>query len=84
MGNYDVQLVMNLWHVDKMLINCGSVGKPKTGKPYANYIILNFQPSINVEVEIVNVPYDFETTAKAIEENGLPQKFADIIWTGRD
>lgn len=68
---------------DKMLINCGSVGKPKTGKPEANYVILEIEPSTNVNVEIINVTYDFETVAKAIEEKGLPQKFADIIRSGR-
>lgn len=68
---------------DKMLINCGSAGKPKTGKPEANYVILEIEPSTNADVQIVNVTYDFETVAKAIEENGLPQKFADIIRTGR-
>lgn len=66
---------------DKMLINCGSAGKPKTGKPDANYVILDITEG-KINVEIVDVPYNFEKAAKAIEDNGLPKEFAEIIRTG--
>lgn len=65
----------------KMLINSGSAGKPKTGRPDANYVIIDI--SLNkVKVDIVEVPYDFEKTARATEENGLPSAFAEILRTG--
>jgi putative phosphoesterase len=67
---------------NKMLINSGSVGKPKTGNPNANYIIMDIS-SEEVKVDIVEVSYDFEKTARAIEDNGLPKDFAEIIRTGR-
>jgi putative phosphoesterase len=67
---------------DKMLVNAGSAGKPKTGNPKANYVVIDLK-SENTNVEIHEVEYDFEQTAKAIEENGLPQAFADIIRTGK-
>ena len=67
---------------EKMLVNAGSAGKPKTGTPYANYIILDLYGG-SPKVEIYEVEYEYENTAAAIEEAGLPQEFADIIRTGR-
>ena len=66
---------------NKMLINAGSVGKPKTGNPNANYVIIDVTE--NIKVEIVEGPYDFEKIASAIEENELPVEFANIIITGK-
>jgi len=67
----------------KLLVNAGSAGKPKTGNPKANYIILDIT-SDNNAVEILEVPYDFEKAAKAIEANGLPEEFAELIRTGKE
>lgn len=67
---------------DKMLINAGSVGKSKTGTPDANYVIIDINKE-EAQVDIIEVPYDFEKTAKAIEEAGLPKEFAELIRTGR-
>lgn len=66
----------------KMLINAGSAGKPKTGTPKANYVVIDLYGE-NTELEIYEVDYEYERTAKAIEEMGLPQEFADIIRTGK-
>ncbi len=74
----------------KLLVNAGSVGKPKTNNPNANYVIIDIKNSdeINkkdsfVEVEIVEIPYDFEKAAKEIEENEiLPNDFARLIREG--
>lgn len=74
----------------KLLINAGSVGKPKTNNPDANYVIIDIQndDEINktpstINVEIVEVSYDYETIAKEIEENEiLPNSFADLLRKG--
>jgi putative phosphoesterase len=74
----------------KLLVNAGSVGKPKTGSPNANYVIIDIKNAdeINkldsiVEVEIIEVSYDFEKVAKEIEENKiLPDDFARLIREG--
>ncbi|SEF64772.1 phosphoesterase, MJ0936 family [Caloramator fervidus] len=66
---------------EKLLVNSGSIGKPKTGSPYANYVILNI--SQEVDVEICSVNYDYEVVAKEILKNGLPEKFAENIRTGK-
>ncbi|MGE5676981.1 MAG: metallophosphoesterase family protein [Pseudomonadota bacterium] len=65
----------------KLLINAGSTGKPKTGSPKAGYVIIELGGE-NEEVEIVEVDYEYEKTARAIEEVGLPQEFAEIIRSG--
>lgn len=70
------------YYGDKLLVNAGSVGKPKTNKPDANYVIIDIQDS-SVEIEIIEVPYDFEKIAKEIEENViLPNDFARLIREG--
>ena len=70
------------YYGEKLLVNAGSVGKPKTNKPSANYVIVNINNS-SVEVEIIEVDYDFEKAAKEIEENDiLPNDFARLIREG--
>ena len=70
------------YYGEKLLVNGGSVGKPKTNKPDANYVIIDISDS-NVKVEIIEVSYDFEKMAKEIEENEiLPNDFARLIRQG--
>ena len=70
------------YYGEKLLVNAGSVGKPKTNKPYANYVIIDIYDT-SVEVEIIEVHYDFEKMAKEIEENEiLPNDFARLIREG--
>jgi len=64
-----------------MLINVGSVGKPKHGDTQAMYAIISFARSITVDFR--KVPYDYEATATAIEASELPNEFAQIIRTGK-
>lgn len=66
---------------DKLLINVGSVGKPKHGDPLALYTTVVF--GTEIEVEFHKVPYNFEALAKAIEESDLPNEFARLIRTGK-
>jgi predicted phosphodiesterase len=67
---------------DKLLINAGSAGKPKTGSPKANYVVLDLKEDAP-KIEIHEVDYEYEKAAKAMEEAGLPQEFAEIIRTGK-
>ena len=78
------------YYGDKLLVNAGSVGKPKTNNPNANYVIIDIKNKDEitkedsaVEVGIIEVPYDFEKMAKEIEENEiLPNDFARFIREG--
>lgn len=66
----------------KHVINSGSAGKPKHGNPNATYVIVSVTDK-NIDVDIVEVPYEFEKTAKAIEDNEiLPNDFADMLRKG--
>lgn len=64
----------------KHVINAGSAGKPKHGNPNVVYLIVEL--GAQIAVTTVEVPYDYELTAKAIEQAGLPPEFASIIRTG--
>lgn len=78
------------YYGEKLLVNAGSVGKPKTNRPDANYVIIDIQngdeiskKESSVNVEIIEVAYDFEKAAKEIEENEiLPNDFARLIRQG--
>ena len=78
------------YYGEKLLVNAGSVGKPKTNNPKANYVIIEINNEDNlsnskslVGVEIIEVNYDFEKAAREIEENNiLPNDFARLIREG--
>ncbi|MDK2562083.1 metallophosphoesterase family protein [Romboutsia sedimentorum] len=78
------------YYGEKLLVNAGSVGKPKTNNSNANYVIIDInngdelaKKDSSVEVEIIEVPYDFEKIAKEIEESEiLPNDFARLIREG--
>ncbi|MCX7745867.1 MAG: metallophosphatase family protein [Clostridia bacterium] len=66
----------------KHVINSGSVGKPKHGNPNATYVTVEVVEN-KVKVNIHEVSYDYEKTAKAIEENQiLPNEFAQMLRMG--
>lgn len=66
----------------KHLINSGSVGKPKHGNPNGTYVVVNVVEK-TVSVDIIEVPYDFEKAAKAIEDcEMLPNEFAEMLRKG--
>lgn len=78
------------YYGEKLLVNAGSIGKPKIGNPDANYVIIDIKnkdeiakTQSSVDVEIIEVKYNFEKTAKEIEENEiLPNDFARLIREG--
>lgn len=57
----------------KKIINVGSVGEPRHGRPNATYVIYNTETQ---EVNLREVPYDYQKTCAAIIEQGLPPIFA--------
>lgn len=66
----------------KHLVNVGSVGKPKHGRPTAVYALVNLAD--RVTVSFTEVPYDFEAAARAVEAVGLPGEFAAALRSGQD
>lgn len=66
----------------KYLLNTGSVGKPKFGKPESSYIILTINGS-DIKPEIISLPYSVETIARHLKKNNFPQKLITALKTGR-
>lgn len=67
---------------EKSVINAGSVGKPKFGRPNASYVIIDIKENC-ANVEIIEVQYDYEKAATAVESAGLPKRFAEILRNGK-
>lgn len=57
----------------KRIINVGSVGEPRHGRPNATYVIYDTDTQ---KVSLREVPYDYQKTCAAIIEKGLPTIFA--------
>jgi len=57
----------------KKIINVGSVGEPRHGRPNATYAIYNTETE---EVLLREVEYDYNATCQDIIDRGLPKIFA--------
>ena len=57
----------------KRIINAGSVGEPRHGRPHATYVLYDTDTA---QVTLREVPYDYEKTCAAIIDKGLPPIFA--------
>jgi diadenosine tetraphosphatase ApaH/serine/threonine PP2A family protein phosphatase len=58
----------------------GSVGQPRDGDPAASFAMFDTKSR---EISYCRVPYDVETAATRIRENGLPHWLADRLKVGR-
>lgn len=66
-----------------LMVNDGSVGKPKDGDPRAAWTLFTVVADQQVQVEVRRVPYDITSMAAAIRAaDGLPDHFARDIETG--
>ncbi|MEW6512312.1 MAG: metallophosphoesterase family protein [Bacteroidota bacterium] len=61
------------------IINVGSVGQPRDGNAQAAFGMFNTE---NQEFTMVRVPYDIQTTARAIRAAGLPEFLAQRLFQG--
>jgi len=57
----------------KRIVNAGSVGEPRHGRPNATYVIYDTDAD---RIIFREVEYDYQKTCAAIIENGLPAIFA--------
>ena len=57
----------------KRIINVGSVGEPRHGRPNATYVIFDTETE---EVVLREVEYDYQSTCRDIVDRGLPPIFA--------
>lgn len=68
---------------DKLVINAGSVGRPKLGDIRANYTLLQISEHI-IDVIFPKVEYDVEKVAAEILASDLDPSFADFLLHGGD
>jgi putative phosphoesterase len=57
-------------------VNPGSVGRPVSGEPKAEYAVLTFSP---VRVEFRQVSYDIEALAEEMRKKALPESQVQVI-----
>jgi len=57
----------------KRIVNAGSVGEPRHGRPNATYVLYDADTN---QVSLREVPYDYQKTCAAIVDRGLPAIFA--------
>ena len=57
----------------KRIVNAGSVGEPRHGRPNATYVLYDLDTTQTILRE---VPYDYQKTCAAIVDRGLPSIFA--------
>jgi len=65
----------------KMLLNDGSIGKPKIGRPNGTYMEIDISKG-NIDTEIVEFEYDYEKTATDMEKKNIPSACVKNIRTG--
>jgi diadenosine tetraphosphatase ApaH/serine/threonine PP2A family protein phosphatase len=64
----------------RWLIILGSVGQPRDGDPAASFAMFDTNSR---EITWCRVPYDVDTAARRIRDNGLPMWLADRLSVGR-
>ncbi|RTL51138.1 MAG: metallophosphoesterase [Bradyrhizobiaceae bacterium] len=58
----------------------GSVGQPRDGVAAASFTMFD---TVRQEITYCRVPYDIDTAARRIRDNGLPSWFAERLFLGR-
>lgn len=69
---------------DKLLINVGSVGKPKIGRPNATYAILDIQKESKPKINIKEIPYEYKRIIKDMKMLNFPTALIDSYETGTE
>ena len=73
-------VTMQLLQGRRWLTVLGSVGQPRDGDPAASFAMFD---TTSREITYCRVPYDIDTAAKRIRDNGLPLWLADRLSVGR-
>jgi putative phosphoesterase len=63
-----------------LVVNPGSMGKPKDGDPRASYALIELGPE--VKAEIVRLEYDLDLEAHLLKKAGLPAKAVEKLYQG--
>lgn len=66
----------------KVYINCGSVGKPKIGRPNSTYCILNINKEDGMKVQIKEIQYPYKRIIKDMTMLDFPQELIQSFENG--
>jgi len=82
MGHTHIPFVKRLGN--RILVNPGSVGRPKDGDNRASFIVIEVKddPDLLIEIEVIRLSYDYHTVAREIRESDLLDEFAQHIELG--
>ena len=69
---------------DKLLINVGSVGKPKIGKPNPTYAIIDIEENGEVKVTFRYLDYEFKRIVKDCTMLNFPSSITSSYETGKE
>ena len=69
---------------DKTLINVGSVGKPKIGRPNLTYCIINIDENKNIDVKFKELEYEFHKIVKDAKMLNFPSQLINSYETGSE
>lgn len=67
---------------NKVYINCGSVGKPKIGRPNSTYCILNINKEDGMRVQIKEIQYPYKRIIKDMTMLDFPQDLIQSFENG--
>lgn len=65
----------------KLIMNAGSVGRPKDGDPRSCYLLVEVKKGV-LSYEFVRIAYDVKKTCEKIAQVGLPAELAVVISLG--
>lgn len=63
---------------NKMVLNCGSVGRSKEEKSLATYLLLDISEN-GVQAEIIKLNYPIQEVIKGISKSGIPDFYARFL-----
>lgn len=67
---------------NKLYVNCGSIGKPKIGRPNSTYCILDITKESGIKAQIKEVPYAYKRTVKDVTMLNFPNELIHSFETG--
>lgn len=69
------------YYGDKLLINAGSIGKPKKGIPDSEYVIIEIKND-KIHITFENAQYDVDAIIRDIEKSVLPNELGLLLKYG--
>ena len=67
---------------NKLYINCGSIGKPKIGRPNITYCLFNIDVETGISANIKEISYDFKNLVEHMNELNFPKELIHSFESG--